>query len=584
MTGNETELSVDVGIITIKPEEYLAVTSRLERFGKCTDLNRNKHDYICQSITDSNGLKHNVAVARCLEPGKGYAHSLATDMIEELRPTWIFLVGIAGGVPALEYSLGDVLLCTRLHDFSVCCINEEAPPTFEDHGGPVHQAVKKLLEALPRHEQELADHGWNSEEYLKKNRPNIDIYSQNFNKSLYGEKKWKQTVIDSLKQNFSEPRSPKYYLGPIASSDCLVKSTSLLNIWKNTSRNLAAVEMELAGVYYAAQKHDIPLLAIRSLSDIVGYKRSFEWTQFACESAASFAICLIEAGMLPTCINPEVLSQETVSMNPVEKQITEEDSYVLLSSGSPFHPYGTLPLKNQSYITRDCDRQLKDHLQSNSFICLHGDFCSGKSSLLIRVPEILPEAWKVYQPHIDLYPSRRKGSLEKVFFIELQRVNKDIQNWISISNLLKRNKLALLIDEICKYSSQDMREFIERLYALVDHSSPDHIRIVLTIPISLDSYIEKIGLDNPKYRDRWQVVEIADFNKEELIKMLEIFPHPVADSLKRNLVLIQNYTLMKPNEVQKFCENLWNYLRGNKIPITEIDQKIHCYLENLEKV
>lgn len=264
--------------------------------------------------------------------------------------------------------------------------------------------------------------------------------------------------------------------------------------------------------------------------------------------------------------------------------IDPKDSYVLLSHDSPFHPYGTLPLKNQSYITRDCDRQLKEHLQNNSFICLHGNFCSGKSSLLIRVPEMLSKTWNVYQPHIDLYSCRRRGSLERNFFIELQRENKDIRDWVFISDLLKRANLVLLIDEIGRYSSQDVKEFIERLYALVDHVSPDHIRIVLTLPISLDSYIEKIGLDNPKYYDRWQVVEITDFNEEELIKMLDIFPHPVADSLKRSLSLIQNYTLMKPNEVQKFCERLWNYLRINKIPMMEINQKIQCYFEDLEKV
>jgi len=277
--------------------------------------------------------------------------------------------------------------------------------------------------------------------------------------------------------------------------------------------------------------------------------------------------------------------RDQISLNSSAKiQMNQEDDFLLLPDESPFHPYGTIPLDHQSYIARDSDLMLNELLKRNLFICLHGDFCSGKSSLLIRVPEMLPKAWNVYQPQIALYSSRRKGSLERNFFIELQRINKDIRDWVFISDLLKRTKLALLIDEIGKYSSQDVREFIESLYALVDHASPDNIRIILTIPRSLDSYIRNIGLDNPKYIDRWKIVEMTDFTKKELIKMLDIFPHPVADSLRRNLTLIQNYTLMKPNEVQKFCENLWNNLRGSKIPMMEIDQKIQCYLENLEKV
>lgn len=125
MRGDKKELNIDVGIITIKPEEFSAITSRL---GNWSTLNRNHHQYIYKSITDINGLQYNIAVARSLEPGEGNAQSLTTDMVEELNPTWLFLVGIAGGVPADEYSLGDVLLCTRLHDFSVCCDKEDAPP------------------------------------------------------------------------------------------------------------------------------------------------------------------------------------------------------------------------------------------------------------------------------------------------------------------------------------------------------------------------------------------------------------------------------------------------------------------------
>ncbi len=295
MSRDNKGSNIDIGIITIKPEEFSAITDRL---GDWDTFNEYKHQYICKSITTINGHQYKVAVARCLEPGTGYAQSLATDMIEELNPSWLFLVGIAGGVPAPEYSLGDVLLCTRLHDFSVCCIKEDGTTSFAVSGGPIHPIARKLLEVLPAYAGQLESHEWNSLEGLHEVRPTIDFDSPSFTESLYGDERWQHDVIDSLKRNFSESRKPKYCLGAAGSSDRLVKSTSLLGIWLNCARGLTTVEMELAGVYHSAEKENIPILAIRSLSDIVGYKRSPEWTQFACESAASFAVCLIQSGVL----------------------------------------------------------------------------------------------------------------------------------------------------------------------------------------------------------------------------------------------------------------------------------------------
>ncbi len=51
--------------------------------------------------------------------------------------------------------------------------------------------------------------------------------------------------------------------------------------------------MELAGVYQAAWSSQKPVLAIRGISDIVGFKRSLEWTSYACHAAASFTAALL---------------------------------------------------------------------------------------------------------------------------------------------------------------------------------------------------------------------------------------------------------------------------------------------------
>jgi len=59
--------------------------------------------------------------------------------------------------------------------------------------------------------------------------------------------------------------------------------------------------MELAGVYRAARRmnREYPILAIRGLSDVVGFKRDDRWTKYACHSAASFTHVLISSGVIP---------------------------------------------------------------------------------------------------------------------------------------------------------------------------------------------------------------------------------------------------------------------------------------------
>jgi hypothetical protein len=51
--------------------------------------------------------------------------------------------------------------------------------------------------------------------------------------------------------------------------------------------------MELAGVYQAAWGYQKPVLAIRGISDVVGFKRSPDWTRYACHTAAAFTVALL---------------------------------------------------------------------------------------------------------------------------------------------------------------------------------------------------------------------------------------------------------------------------------------------------
>ena len=152
--------------------------------------------------------------------------------------------------------------------------------------------VQDLIALLPGLKDELA--GWESEKSLSVPRPPVKFSAKLF----YGEKCRRGEVRKSLKfhlQN-SARTSPIAKTGAIAGDGYLIKDTKVITQWKETARDLIAVEMELSGVYGAARRRDkeYSIVAIRGISDIVGYRRDAKWTAYACESAGSFCMSLLK--------------------------------------------------------------------------------------------------------------------------------------------------------------------------------------------------------------------------------------------------------------------------------------------------
>ncbi len=59
--------------------------------------------------------------------------------------------------------------------------------------------------------------------------------------------------------------------------------------------------MEAGGVYQASRHgghRNYPLLCVRGISDIVGFRRAPEWTNYACNTGAAFVRALIEHGIV----------------------------------------------------------------------------------------------------------------------------------------------------------------------------------------------------------------------------------------------------------------------------------------------
>lgn len=118
---------------------------------------------------------------------------------------------------------------------------------------------------------------------------------------LDGDAAWKTDVRAKLAHHFEgkPARPPKVTTGAIGASDWLIKDAEILQVWLKVARQIQAVEMESAGVFKAAHGKQVPFLAIRGMSDVVGLRRHPDWTEYACHSAAAFTRAFLLARPIP---------------------------------------------------------------------------------------------------------------------------------------------------------------------------------------------------------------------------------------------------------------------------------------------
>jgi nucleoside phosphorylase len=279
-TSSSPAPKVDIGILTIRDDEFRAVLAAFpDKAGTHKGASR---EYTLRHASAGDDKRYRIAVSRLIEQGNGEAQDAARDLIDDLAPRLVLVVGIAGAPPSDDVKLGDVVISTRIHDFTVEARKAGQEPAYSVTGGPIDKALAAFVTNLAAREDELGS--WTAD---LPPPPSVAWKSEG---QLYGPPDWQRELRDKLAHHHgtgSTPGAPVYSTGPIAASDRLVKDPELLIPWLRTARDLRAIEMESAGVYRAVRGR-CPMLAIRGISDIVGLKRSDAWTKYACASAAAF--------------------------------------------------------------------------------------------------------------------------------------------------------------------------------------------------------------------------------------------------------------------------------------------------------
>lgn len=338
---------VDFGILTIREDEFAAV---LERFPPSNLVSGQRHYNLCR-VELPRGESYLVAVLRCVEQGNGEAQDAARDMLEDLAPAWLLVVGIAGGVPSDEFTLGDVVVSTRIHDFTVEAVLQDGASEYAVTGGPIDKRAAVVVANLPARSADFVD--WNSSGSIGTERPPILVTDN----SLYGPPDWREKVRRVLAHHATRTE-PRVTTGAIASSDRLIKDTELLAVWLKVARQAVAVEMESAGVYRAAHGRRVPAIAIRAISDVVGFKRDARWTAYACQSAASFASAFVRARP----VEPISTARQTAMEDEGEKRNTTDGTTAEQPPTQAIHNNGSVgqQIINQGPMTIHLTPPIKD--------------------------------------------------------------------------------------------------------------------------------------------------------------------------------------------------------------------------------
>jgi nucleoside phosphorylase len=283
---------VDVGIITMKAEEFSAVLKRFplefKAFGKL--------QYNISRFVGADHQPRYAAIVRTNEQGDISAQSTANSLIEDLKPSLLVLVGIAGAKPETEFTLGDVIVANRMYDFTVTAANPNNIIQYATRSSPAHRTVQAVAANLVANTANYGD--WFSEAAIGMPRPPVKLAKSN----LVGPEDWNRKVYKALDRYFGKSgrdRQPVVFDGAIATASTLMKDPMVLIKWLEMARDIKAIDIEISGVFESARsmQGDIPVIAIRGLSDVVGFKRDERWTDYACHAAASFTLALLKSNL-----------------------------------------------------------------------------------------------------------------------------------------------------------------------------------------------------------------------------------------------------------------------------------------------
>ena len=284
---------VDFLIITALPVERNAVLGQLP--GKRKHQEADFPTYYRATLeTDPTANQRNpvVAVTMLRHVGNVHAAVHTARCLQRLKPHFVLMVGIAGGVKD-EVHLGDVVVSEEIIYYE----NTKEKPCLSDQRPQILQADWLLLDRA----QNYTDNNWYS--LIKSKRP-------------------------------ANPRTAevsKVSYGPIASGEKVIADSDRVSELKHLHSKLLAIEMESFGVALAASEwtNNPGFIAFRGICDYADYKKNDDWHAYAADCAAAFTIGLLRSDAISVSARTQPLICKVLiairhhSMEPLSKRMGE---------------------------------------------------------------------------------------------------------------------------------------------------------------------------------------------------------------------------------------------------------------------
>jgi nucleoside phosphorylase len=153
MPAGAPPVIVDIGSLTIRNDEFRAV---LEAFPNGEGVHRGKRrEYTLRHAETADGERYTLAILKQIEQGNGEVQDAARDLLDDLESTMLLVVGIAAGRPSDDITLGDVVIATRVNDYTVEARKAREKTTYNVSGGPIAKELQARVANLVVREKDL---------------------------------------------------------------------------------------------------------------------------------------------------------------------------------------------------------------------------------------------------------------------------------------------------------------------------------------------------------------------------------------------------------------------------------------------
>lgn len=262
-----------VAVVTIVDEEYAAV----RKAGQFNEMVPGT-SWLYRNKLSENG--YDVVLAKSLDRSNTPCARLVADLAEGLRPEFILLSGIAGGVSGRDgVGLGDVVIADHVENYE----------------------IQKLVDGKDMQRRVALDH---PSSYLRETIVQRVRFSGKW-KAQVGIKR--PPIKKPKKADRDEPQTePKLIEGNLIAGEKVLgdKDNSYQKLILNTFDKALAVDMEsyglARGVYSArsTRHYNLNYLIIRGISDLVNAADNdaarIEWRDYAAATAAAFTMAAVD--------------------------------------------------------------------------------------------------------------------------------------------------------------------------------------------------------------------------------------------------------------------------------------------------